>query len=477
MVKMIIGEVQTQTTEIKAFGQAYSQALESVTSATQGIQLAVGLNGAGMESIKDYLSTVYPALCKAEIMHSEAVVQANERYVQGYLSTCGSEDLDSEELQAQIDEANALIQGFQSSRENYAQQKRSLSDEKEQLLGAVFQAAIASMYAGITRNQAKKAKIQEKLEKFLDFCRQSTSYFTGIKDTGSLVAKGMQALGVSEKGHVGPCAWNGKGFSLTDRTWINNVNQNWTKREKAIEVKDRKILDGCTIIHIIDADRGVDMYMFEKNGRRYPVSEQDLSDNLRKLIKKYDLDVVELSPTEMDRRVTEFQKSGKDYFSGATVNMFGFNGLNYIQSTVNDLKESGFWDAAWGVGLTVAAVRNAQAAGKKAGGLKNPNLTQESINSKLDGYLLNKEHPVGGSKANWFDKALGFNRNNSQQLSKQITFDKSTAVQTSVTDYGTKYSQIIPIKGVNGKIIDVEFVWIKNNDGVVRLVTSIPTKK
>ncbi len=287
----------------------------------------------------------------------------------------------------------------------------------------------------------------------------------------------MQALGVSEKGHVGPGAWNGKGFSLADRTWINEVNKNWTEREKAIEVKDRKILDGCTIIHIIDADRGVDMYMFEKNGRRYPISEQDLSDNLRKLIKKYNLDVVELSPTEMDRRVIKFQKSGKDYFSGATVNMPGFQGLNHAQGVVNDLKESGFWDAAWGVGLTVAAVRNAQTAGKKASGLKNPNLTQESINSKLDGYLLNKEHPVGGSKANWFDKALGFNRNNSQQLSKQITFDKSTSVQTSVTDYGTKYSQIIPIKGVNGKIIDVEFVWIKNNDGVVRLVTSIPTKK
>ncbi len=364
MVKMVIGEVQTQTEEIKAFGQSYNQALEAVSSATQGIQLAVGLNGSGMDSIKGYLSTVYPALCKAAIMHSEAVVQANEQYVQGYISKCGSEDLDSDELQAQIDEADALIQGFQRSKDSYAQQKRSLSEEKENLLGAVFQAAIASMDAGIARNQAKKAKIQEKLDKFLDFCGQSTNYFTGINDTGSLVAKGMQALGVSEKGHVGPGGWNGKGFSLTDRAWINDVNQNWTKRAKAIEVKDRKILDGCTIIHIIDSDRGVDMYMFEKNGYRYPVSEQDLSDNLRKLVKKYGLNVVELSPTEMDRRVTEFQKSGRDYFSGATVNMPGFNYLAGAQGIVNDLKDSGFWDAAWAAGLTVAAVRNAQTYSK-----------------------------------------------------------------------------------------------------------------
>lgn len=29
----------------------------------------------------------------------------------------------------------------------------------------------------------------------------------------------------------------------------------------------------------------------------------------------------------------------------------------------------------------------------------------------------------------------------------------------------------------NGRRIDVTFAWIKNNDGVVRLVTSIPAKK
>jgi hypothetical protein len=56
--------------------------------------------------------------------------------------------------------------------------------------------------------------------------------------------------------------------------------------------------------------------------------------------------VVKLSPTEMDRRVTEFQKSEKDYFSGATVNLPGFKGLSRGQGIVNDLKDSSFWDAA-----------------------------------------------------------------------------------------------------------------------------------
>lgn len=95
----------------------------------------------------------------------------------------------------------------------------------------------------------------------------------------------------------------------------------------------------------------------------------------------------------------------------------------------------------------------------------------------LTGYLLNPSHPVGGSKAAWFQKALGFTQNNADELAKQIIFDSSQAVKTGTTEFGTKFNQVIPINGANGKIIDVTFAWIQNNDNVVRLVTAIPTGK
>ena len=38
-------------------------------------------------------------------------------------------------------------------------------------------------------------------------------------------------------------------------------------------------------------------------------------------------------------------------------------------------------------------------------------------------------------------------------------------------------NQVITIIGANGKSIDVTFAWIRNNDGVVGLVTSIPTPR
>lgn len=109
--------------------------------------------------------------------------------------------------------------------------------------------------------------------------------------------------------------------------------------------------------------------------------------------------------------------------------------------------------------------------------------TQDSVLIKLDKYLLNPEHKkvvtnkkgetkeVYSGKAQWFEGALGFNRNNMSDLAKQIQFDPQTAVVTKTTIYGNRYEQTIKIEGANGKSLDVPFIFQRNLDGVVRLVT------
>jgi filamentous hemagglutinin len=62
-------------------------------------------------------------------------------------------------------------------------------------------------------------------------------------------------------------------------------------------------------------------------------------------------------------------------------------------------------------------------------------------------------------------------------LASQITFDETKAVATKVTKYGQTFEQAIPISGMNGKSIEVTFVFMKDNTGTVRLVTGIPGKK
>jgi hypothetical protein len=113
----------------------------------------------------------------------------------------------------------------------------------------------------------------------------------------------------------------------------------------------------------------------------------------------------------------------------------------------------------------------------KVGQIELPTTTKESVDSKLWTYLLDSKHPQGGPKAKWFKEALGFTKENMQDLSKQIIFDPTKAIKTSETPFGIKYNQVINVKGANGRNIDVLFGWIENEDKVLRLTTAIPAKK
>ena len=103
-------------------------------------------------------------------------------------------------------------------------------------------------------------------------------------------------------------------------------------------------------------------------------------------------------------------------------------------------------------------------------------LSEFSVEEKVWRYLLNADHATGGSKARWFEQALGFTRDNYKELTKQLVFDATKAIQTEVTQYGTKFNQIISVTGANGRVIEVMTAWIKTNDNVVRLITAFPAK-
>jgi hypothetical protein len=110
-------------------------------------------------------------------------------------------------------------------------------------------------------------------------------------------------------------------------------------------------------------------------------------------------------------------------------------------------------------------------------GIGSAGTTRFSVEDTLSRYLLEPAHSSGGSKAKWFESALGFTKENASDLSRQIKFDLKTAVKTVTNEFGTKFEQTIPIKGANGRIIDVKFIWIRGHDGIIKLVTSFPAKK
>jgi hypothetical protein len=103
-------------------------------------------------------------------------------------------------------------------------------------------------------------------------------------------------------------------------------------------------------------------------------------------------------------------------------------------------------------------------------------LSALSVEEKLMTYVLKADHVSNGGKAKFFEEVLGFTSENSKDLAKQIVFDGTKAVAGQVTEHGTMFTQIIPITGANGRVVNILSVWIKNNDNVVRLVTTYPAK-
>jgi hypothetical protein len=95
---------------------------------------------------------------------------------------------------------------------------------------------------------------------------------------------------------------------------------------------------------------------------------------------------------------------------------------------------------------------------------------------KLTDYLLNENHPVGGSKAKWF-RALGYDTANKMLLEQALL----NLVRSS-EDYAQKSSALVTKYIVSGKIsapnaadVNVITVWIiEALDNRPRLVTAYP---
>ncbi|WP_057092355.1 hemagglutinin repeat-containing protein [Comamonas thiooxydans] len=80
---------------------------------------------------------------------------------------------------------------------------------------------------------------------------------------------------------------------------------------------------------------------------------------------------------------------------------------------------------------------------------------------KLKDYALNPDHPVGGNKARVFESALGFNKENSDILMRQLQEGvmKNTPIPGKIDQYGTRFTVDIPVVGPRGSGI-VRSGWI-----------------
>jgi SPP1 gp7 family putative phage head morphogenesis protein len=102
---------------------------------------------------------------------------------------------------------------------------------------------------------------------------------------------------------------------------------------------------------------------------------------------------------------------------------------------------------------------------------------------KLSSYTLDPEHPVGKDKARVWKAATGFEKRHAEKLHRLIMeqLPGGEAVRGDHDQHGERFDVIVPIKGLNGRVVDVLTAWIYDRDnksGKVstkpRLITTYP---
>lgn len=105
-----------------------------------------------------------------------------------------------------------------------------------------------------------------------------------------------------------------------------------------------------------------------------------------------------------------------------------------------------------------------------------PNASEATAASeKVRDYLLNPEHPDGGSKAAWF-QSLGYARDHRHELASDLFALAATCEHfaTVRTPFGVKYVVKGRIGCKSHRSASVLAVWIVEADRPPRLVTAYP---
>ena len=95
---------------------------------------------------------------------------------------------------------------------------------------------------------------------------------------------------------------------------------------------------------------------------------------------------------------------------------------------------------------------------------------------KVVEYLLNEWHPVGCSKAIYF-QAFGFHSTDWEEFAQSLRLHavRENVVRTSVSDYGVVYRVEGPLETPDGRSPWVCSVWIIENPGdFPQLITAYP---
>ena len=101
---------------------------------------------------------------------------------------------------------------------------------------------------------------------------------------------------------------------------------------------------------------------------------------------------------------------------------------------------------------------------------------------KTEGYLLNPNHPVGGTKAKFMREVLGYSQADSHLFHKNVAASLvgKNPSKTETTPFGIKHTYHTKVIGKNGDAIRAKVVVVIQKDNgrtTYKIVTVYPDKK
>lgn len=218
MVKVNYGALQTMSSTTSSASQGRVAGYQQLISAFSTFSGSYDLQGAGYDAARAYASGIMVSYYQACILYSEAVADAADYLADTYASLCGAENLDEEQLRAEISSASrASIQISYSIAS--LERKDTLSSEQEKSLNSLRD------QASTLDEQIRAAN--EKLEHLIAFNDSSASANTEANDAAGRIADAEHTLGVSFAAGTFECT--------TSTDWADIVATKWEARAVSMQ--------------------------------------------------------------------------------------------------------------------------------------------------------------------------------------------------------------------------------------------------
>lgn len=286
MVKVNYGALQTMSSTTSSASQARVAGYQQLINAFSTFSGSYELQGDGYDAARTYASGIMVSYYQACILYSEAVADAADYLADTYTALCGSESLDEEELQTEINNATRGSMQVSSSIASF-ERRDKLTDAQK--------ASLESLRRQASELDEQIRVATEKLEHLKAFDAASASACTAANDAAGIIASAEHTLGVSFAARTFECT--------TSTDWATTVATKWEARavnlQEAYDKALQKLYNGEELTES-------DLTAIERYNNEYPgVVDQE--------ILQYTKEVRQVKADEMKyRSLVDKLDSGKE---------------------------------------------------------------------------------------------------------------------------------------------------------------------